>query len=50
MTGISSRPHCVKLFEAEGMYASVNKAIIGSDNGLLPDWNQAIIWTSDGLM
>ena len=24
-------------------YASVNKARIGSDNGLLPDWHQAII-------
>ena len=27
------------------MYLSVNLAIIGSDNGLLPVWQQAIIWT-----
>ena len=26
------------------MYASVNWVIIGSDNGLLPVWCQAIIW------
>ena len=26
-----------------------NLAIIGSDNGLLPGWHQAIIWTSDGI-
>ena len=25
-----------------------NVTIIGSDNGLSPDWCQAIIWTSDG--
>ena len=29
----------------------VNKlAIIGSDNGLLPGWHQAIIWTNDGIL
>ena len=30
--------------------ASVNWAIIGSDNGLSPFWRQAIIWTNDGLL
>ena len=30
------------------MYASVNKAIIGSDNGILPGRHQTIIWTIDG--
>ena len=25
------------------VYASLNQAIIGSDNGLSPDWRQAII-------
>ena len=25
-------------------------AIIGSDNGLSPDWCQAIIWTNDGIL
>ena len=30
-------------------YASVIKAIIGSDNGLLPDQRQAIAWTNDIL-
>ena len=24
--------------------------IIGSDNGLSPDWRQAIIWTNDGIL
>ena len=24
--------------------------IIGSENGLSPDWHQAIIWTNDGLL
>ena len=24
--------------------------IIGSDNGLSPDWRQAIIWTNAGLL
>ena len=26
-----------------------NLAIIGSDNGLSPDWRQAIIWTNAGI-
>ena len=30
-------------------YASVTIAIIGSDNGLVPVWHQAIIWNNDGL-
>ena len=30
------------------LYASVHMAIIGSDNGLLPVWHQAIIWTNAG--
>ena len=32
------------------IYASVNYAIIASDNGLLPVRRQAIIWTNDGLL
>ena len=29
----------------------VNKlTIIGSDNGLSPDWRQAIIWTNAGIL
>ena len=32
-------------------YICVGKlAIIGSDNGLLPDRRQAIIWTNDGIL
>ena len=27
-----------------------NLTIIGSDNGLLPDWHQAIIWTKAGIL
>ena len=39
------------LIEAEwGIYTSVNKAIIGSDNGLVPVWYQAIICTNAGLL
>ena len=30
--------------------ASVYKATIGPDNGLSPDWRQAIIWTNDGIL
>ena len=33
-----------------GIYASVNRAKIGSDNGLPPIWRQAIIWTNAGLL
>ena len=33
------------------MHICVSKlTIIGSDNGLLPDWRQAIIWTNSGLL
>ena len=32
------------------LYASVNWAIIGSDNGLLPTQRQAIIWTNAGIL
>ena len=31
------------------IYASVNQAIIGSDNGLSPIWHLAIFWISAGL-
>ena len=31
-------------------YASVNQTIIGSDNGLLPDGCQAIIWTKTCIL
>ena len=27
------------------MYTSISLSTIGSDNGLLPNWHQAIIWT-----
>ena len=27
-----------------------NPTIIGSDNGLSPDWGQAIIWTNAGIL
>ena len=32
------------------IYASVNWAIIDSDNVLVPVWHQAIIWTNAGLL
>ena len=32
------------------IYASVNYAIIGSDNGLSPGRRQAIIWTNVGIL
>ena len=32
------------------LYASLNWAIIGSDNGLSPVRRQAIIWTNDGIL
>ena len=38
-----------KVIEAEYIYASVNYTIIGSDNDVLPDWCQAIIWTNPGM-
>ena len=32
-------------------HVCVNKlAIIGSDNGLSPDWHQARIWTNDEIL
>ena len=46
--------HCIdelQLIEAEWRtYASINLAIIGSDNGLSPDWCQAIIWTNARIL
>ena len=44
------RPMLPKSLTSYGIYASVNKAIIGSDNGLLPGQCQAIIWTNAGIM
>ena len=32
------------------IYVSVSWTIIGSDNGLLPVWHQAIVWTNSGLL
>ena len=32
------------------IYASVNNAIIGSDNGSSTDRHQAIIWTNDSIL
>ena len=41
---------CYQLIKAElCVHASVNYAIIGSDNGLSSDRCQAIIWTCGGL-
>ena len=31
------------------LYASLNRVNIGSDNGLLPIWHQAIIYTIAGI-
>ena len=40
-----------ELFEGEWrLYASLNQAIIGSDNGLAPGWSQAIIWNNGGIL
>ena len=42
---------CPQLIEAEWcIYASVNCAIIGSDNSLSPDQRQSIIWTNAGIL
>ena len=41
---VSNRPSCINSLRQSD--ASVNLAIIGSDNGLVPDWHQAIIWTN----
>ena len=41
----------VDIIEAQWrIYASVNYAIIGSDNGLSPGRRQAIIWTNDVIL
>ena len=41
----------VKLIEAEWcIYASINQAIIGSDNGLLPGRHHTIIWTNARIL
>ena len=32
------------------IHVSVNRAIIGADNGLSPGWCQAIIWTNAGIL
>ena len=43
--------HWVKLIESKWrIYASVNYAIIGSDNGLSPGRGQAIIWINAGTL
>ena len=43
--------HANYLNEAERRkYTSLHKTIIGSDNGLLPVWHQAIIWTNGGMI
>ena len=40
-----------ELIEAEWRtYASVNRAIVGPENGLSPDRRQAFIWTGDGIL
>ena len=51
MVAMLTRVRCPQLIEAEWrIYASVNYAIIDSDNGLSPDRHQAIIWTSAGIL
>ena len=41
----------IQLIEAKWcMYASVSQAIIGSDNALLSDQYQAMMWTNAGLL
>ena len=52
---ITTKPTCdICLHQLIGtewcIYASVNYTIIASDNGLLPVWHQAIIWTNVGLL
>ena len=42
--------HCVNPWNLSIVYVSVNLVIIGSDNGLLPVWHQAIICTNAGLL
>ena len=50
MAAILSRPQCVQQWRlSDTKYTSVNKAIFDFDNGLLPVWCQAIIWTNAGL-
>ena len=39
----------VKLIEAENV-GICELTIIGSNNGLSPDWHQAIIWTNVGVL
>ena len=65
MASILSRPQCVKplmyklklcqhyplIHWGQVMHTCIRKIIIiGSDNGLLPDWCQAIFWTNAGLL
>ena len=48
---ITSTKNVHQLIEADWqMYASVNQAIIGSDNGLPPDRRQAIIRNKAGIL
>ena len=42
--------YSVKSLRPDDAYMSVNSAIIGSDNGLLPARRQSIIWTNIGLV
>ena len=44
-----TRPSLVKIMAV--IYICVdNLAIIGSNNGLLPEWHQTIIWTNAGIL
>ena len=48
---LNRRGAIIQLIEAEWrIYASLNRAIIGSDNGLSPVRRQAIIWTNAGIL
>ena len=44
----SNFKHCIYLIQAE-WYAAMNYTNIGSDDGLLPLWRPANIWTNAGL-
>ena len=41
---------CIHCTEICSQYSKYKFATIGSDNGLVPNRQQAIIWTNDGLV
>ena len=38
------------LIHSVRIYASIHQAIIGSNNGLSPDWHHTIIWTNADIL